>query len=289
MIVNGREILYAPPTWQKTPALGGVPFLAPWANRLDGDSYTANGRRFLLNAGLGNLRFDANHLPIHGLLLFADAWQTIHQEAGVVTSRLEFWRYPQWMAQFPFAHAIEITHRLRDGALEIETAIENLSKEPMPLSIGYHPYLQLTDSPRDRWKLHIAARDQVILSNKMIPTGASRPIEFENPLPLAGQALDTVFTGLTGEEFVLEGPTQRISVRFGEKYPVAVVYAPPHGDFACFEPMTALIDAFNTPGAALPHIAPGETWRESFWIKPSGFREPGGTLTDLAFSRPAEA
>ena len=26
-------------------------------------------------------------------------------------SRLEFWRYPDYMAQFPFAHTIEMIHR----------------------------------------------------------------------------------------------------------------------------------------------------------------------------------
>jgi len=36
----------------------------------------------------------------------------------------------------------------------------------------------------------------------------------------------------------------------------------------CFEPMTAVTNAFNSPNAMLPHVAPGETWRESFWITP---------------------
>lgn len=279
MTVNGHEIIWTPhdplhgavETRTKPAATYGVPLLAPWANRLDGDSYLANGRRFLLNPALGNLRYDAHHLPIHGLLLFAEAWKVIRQEAASVTSRLDFWRFPEWMAQFPFAHALEVTHRLHAGALEIETAVENLSAEPMPLCIGYHPYFQLTDSPRDEWKLHIAARDQVALSDRLIPTGESRPIAFQNPFPLAGQSLDAVFTSLTGEDFVLAGRAQRVSVRYGPKYPVAVIYAPPSGAFVCFEPMTALTNAFNSEHAALPHIAPGEIWRESFWITPDGF------------------
>src|SRR5262249_13957994 len=149
------------------------------------------------NPALDNLHYDGNHLPIHGLVAFADGWKLVRQDATSVTSRLEFWKFPKWMAQFPFAHTVEITHRLRNGSLEVETAVENHSEEPMPLCIGYHPYFQLTDSPRDEWRLNIAARDQVVLSEKFIPTGERRPNGFANPLPLIGIELDTVFTGLT--------------------------------------------------------------------------------------------
>lgn len=273
--IRGHDILWKPEGWPR-PALGGIPLLAPWANRIDGDSYFANGQRYLLNPSLDNLRFDANHLPIHGLLAFAGGWKIVARDAASVTSRLEFWRFPRWMAQFPFAHAIEITHRLQGGSLEVGTAIENLCEEPMPLCIGYHPYFGLTDSPRSEWRLHLAAREQVALSGKLVPTGEKRPISFPNPFPLAGGALDTVFNSLSGDAFVLQGRTQRIAVRYGEKFPVAIVYAQAGESFVCFEPMTALSNAFNLDhagiAAGLQHIAPGQTWRESFWITPAGFR-----------------
>jgi aldose 1-epimerase len=264
MIVGGREFIWTPKPWN-APAFGGIPFLAPWANRLDAESYNANGTRYLLNPTLGNLRYDANHLPIHGLVAFASAWKVIRQETASVTSRLEFWRFPKWMAQFPFAHSIEVTHRLQGATLEVETAIENLCDEPIPLCIGYHPYFQLTDSPRDEWKVSIAAHEQVILSPKLIPT-AQRAPQAANPVALAGTALDSVFTALTGEDFVIQGPTQRLVVRFGHKFPVAIVYAPAKGSFVCIEPMTALTNAFNGPDSALQHVQPGDVWRESFWI-----------------------
>jgi aldose 1-epimerase len=127
------------------------------------------------------------------------------------------------MAQFPFAHNLEITHRLTGSELEIEIAVENLSTERMPLCIGFHPYFQLTDSPRDTWKLHVPARRTVVLSDKFVPTGETRPMDLAQPFPLAGNALDSVFSELTGSEFVAEGPTQRIAVRFGPKFPVAIV------------------------------------------------------------------
>ncbi len=252
--------------------LDGIPLLAPWANRIDGLEYFANRRKYVLNPALANLRLDANGLPIHGLLLFTDAWKLVRPDTRSVTSRIEFWRRPEWIAQFPFAHAIEITHRLRDGALEIETAVENLSDEPMPLSLGFHPYMRLPGSARDDWRVHIAAREQVILSPKVIPTGERKPNPLPNPFPLRGVALDNVFASLTGEPFVIESARQRIEVRFGPKYPVAIVYSPAGGEFACIEPMSAQTNAFNLEHAGtasgLQHVAPGETWREIFSITP---------------------
>ncbi len=277
----GREILWtpAPPDqWLSTQAdraripLGGIPLLAPWANRIDGDAYFANGTRYRLNPDLGDLRRDARGQPIHGLLAFCEGWRVVRQDASSVTSRLEFWRNPRWMAQFPFAHNLEITHRLNLTGLEIETAVENLSSEPMPLCIGFHPYFQLTDSPRNEWKLRIPARQSVVLSDKLVPTGQTRPMDLAQPFPLAGNVLDAVFSGLTGDEFIAEGRSQHIAVRFGAKFRVAIVYAPAGQSFFCFEPMTALTNAFNLDhagvDAGLQHVAPGETWRESFWITP---------------------
>jgi len=267
--LGGEEFVW---TGAEKGHLDGIPLVAPWANRIDGLEYFANGRKYVLNPALENLRIDANGLPIHGLLLFTDAWKLVRQDARSVTSRIEFWRRPEWMAQFPFAHAIEITHRIRDGALEIETAVENFSDEPMPLCVGFHPYMRLPGSARDDWRVHIAAREQVILSAKMVPTGERKSNPLPNPFPLRGAALDHVFSNLSGEAFVIENGRRRIEVRFGPKYPVAIVYSPPGGEFACIEPMSALTNAFNLEYAGiasgLQRVAPGETWREIFSITP---------------------
>ena len=55
------------------------------------------------------------------------------------------------MKQWPFAHTIDVTYRLQDGTLEVLTKVTNHATEPMPVSLGWHPYYQLTDSPREEW------------------------------------------------------------------------------------------------------------------------------------------
>ena len=81
------------------------------------------------------------------------------------------------MKQFPFAHVVELTHRLRDGALEVKTAIENLSAAAMPVAIGFHPYFQLTDSDRSEWMVSIGARRHWRLGVSKAPTGETEAIE----------------------------------------------------------------------------------------------------------------
>src|SRR5207253_8462609 len=69
--------------------------------------------------------------------LYATQWEVVEakadRNAAWVTSRLDFYRQPDWMAQFPFAHSIEMTYRLVDGALEVLTKLHNLSNEAMPV------------------------------------------------------------------------------------------------------------------------------------------------------------
>lgn len=288
MKVNGTNVFWTPTTspaeMKKTPKHLGNPFLAPWANRLDADSYWANDKQYRLNPDLKNFGRDQFKQPIHGLLTFSTLWQVVDVNADSksawVTSRLEFWKYPDLMAQFPFAHSIDMTYRLYDGVLEVATAITNQSAETMPVSIAFHPYFNVHDAPRDEWKVVIPAREHITLSDHLIPTGEKTPSGITGSFTLAGKQLDDVYSGLVrGEsgraEFSVQGKSQKISVLFGPKYPVGVVYAPPGRNFICFEPMTGPTNVFNNAHAGkyseLQSIAPGATWRESFWIQPTGF------------------
>jgi aldose 1-epimerase len=184
------------------------------------------------------------------------------------------------MAQFPFAHTLVMTYRLRDGILEVETALQNHASEPMPVAVGYHPYFRLHDAPRDEWSVRVAAREEPVLSDSLVPTGERKPVSFAGPVSLKTTELDTLFTGLVRDsagksEFFVRGKKEQISVIYGPKYQVAIVYAPKGQDFICFEPMAAITNAMNLAQEGkysdLQSVPPGGTWRESFWIRASGF------------------
>jgi galactose mutarotase-like enzyme len=105
----------------------GIPFLAPWANRLDEQAFYANGKRYAFDMQLGNVR---GPRPIHGFLAAAK-WDVVEAkaDAGSAGSPADwsFFKQPDWMAQFPFAHTISITHRLKDGALDVAVELHNLA------------------------------------------------------------------------------------------------------------------------------------------------------------------
>ncbi len=287
--VRGAQVLRFPfasvEEFKRAPRLSGIPFLAPWANRLDELGFYANGKHYTFNAELGNVR---GPRPIHGLVTAAKGWRVVEAKsdgkAAWLTSRLEFFREPAWMAQFPFAHTIDMTYRLSGGALEVATRIENLSSEPMPISIGYHPYFQLTDAQRDDWTIAIGARNEWLLSPDKIPTGEVRPITamFPDPQKIALRDfdLDHVFGDLvrdgSGRALMsLKGRSQQLDVAFGPNFRAAVVYAPKGQNFICFEPMAAITNAMNLAHRGLypelQTLPPGGSWRESFWVTPRGF------------------
>ncbi len=293
-IVSGKNAFWFPfdsiGEFAANPQLCGNPFLAPWANRLDEHAYFANSKKFHLNRGLENYLLDPHDQPIHGLLLYSPHWRVaaleVSAEAAEVTSYLEFGQHPDLMAQFPFAHRIEMTYRLRDTSLETHTRIDNTGAEPMPLSVGFHPYFQLHECPRDDWKIRIAARSIWDLNDRFTPTGTQSPVSSTFPgarsLPLRGQFLDHVFGDLERDadglaRFQLQGQRESITVAYGPKYPVAVVYAPigEGQSFVCFEPMSGITNAFNLAHRGvycqLPGIASGGRWESAYVIDVEGF------------------
>jgi aldose 1-epimerase len=162
------------------------------------------------------------------------------------------------------------------------TTVTNMSAEPMPVSIGFHPYFQLTDSPRNDWTISIGARTHLKLTENKLPTGDTEPIgaPYSGGVPLRDYDIDDGFADLVRDgqgraTMSVIGKTQRLDVQFGPHYKAAVVWSlKPHG-FICFEPMAAITNALNLAQKGiykeLQHIAPGGTWRESFWIAPKGF------------------
>ena len=316
MKVKGHDVLRWPfasvEEFKARPALSGIPFVGPWANRLDEQAFYANGKRYPFDMDLGNVR---GAIPIHGFLTTTDRWQVIEVKAddarAWVTSRLEFFRQPAWMKQWPFAHTIELTYKLEGGELEVRTTITNLSAEAMPVAIGFHPYFQLTDSPRNTWTVAVAARTHWLLAPTKVPTGETESADVLFPnrrsATLDDYNLDDVFSDLERDQqgratMSVAGKSQRLDVMLGPNYRSVVIWAPhPENrgrgsqslgaptaagrgnasqtaqdrNFICIEPMAGISNAINLAHQGrygeLQSIAPGGVWRESFWVKPSGF------------------
>ena len=179
--VKGKDLVRASATladFESRPGLNGVPFLAPFANRLDETAFYANGRKYNFDLELGNVR---GPIPSTGFVNGSKAWQLIEAKADStsawVTCRLDFYKIPAFIKQFPFAHTVTMTYRVSGGVLEVHTKIENLSAEPMPVVIGFHPIFELPDGNRDNWTVSLDAKTHWIEIPQRLPTGETQPIE----------------------------------------------------------------------------------------------------------------
>jgi aldose 1-epimerase len=288
--VHGQNLLYFPfpdaSAFQSGGGRGlsGIPFLAPWANRTSGASFWANGKRYVFNPDLGSLRLDPNGIAIHGMLTSSPLWEVTEVKATAksahVTSRLAFWKYPDLMANWPFAHEYEMTYTLEDGTLQVTTTIRNLSTKPMPVSIGFHPYFNLPGVPRAETSVSLPVSTHVETDSHLVATGELTPVTFPAEVSLKDHTFDDGYTGIIRDgsgkaTFSTQAGSRKIEVIYGPRYQVAVVYAPPGQNYVCFEPMTAVTNGINLAHDGkypdLQTVAPGAVWQESFWVRGVGF------------------
>src|SRR6185295_10039356 len=179
--VAGKDLVRTSATladFEARPGFNGMPFLAPFANRLDETAFYANGKKYNFDLELGNVR---GPIPQTGYVNGTRDWQLVEAKAddksAWVTCRLDFYKNPAFMAQFPFAHTVTMTYRVSDGALEVHTRLDNLSTEAMPVVIGYHPIYELPDGNRNDWTVSLDAKTHWIEIPQRLPTGETQPIE----------------------------------------------------------------------------------------------------------------
>ena len=185
MKVKGQNVLYFPfASVEDFKAKGaggfnGIPFLGPWANRLDEQAFYANGQRLRVRHGR-SATFAAPFRSM-GSWSTTDRWQVVDANADEERVGDEPARVLSRAAldeAVPFrAHNRHDLSPAAKGCSRCTTSIENLSTDPMPVAIGFHPYFQLTDSKRDDWTISVGAQPQWLLASNKVPTGETEPIE----------------------------------------------------------------------------------------------------------------
>ena len=246
----------------------GIPLLHPWANRLSGFRYVVGGHAVDLDPEAPFLHRDPNGLPIHGLLAANRDWTVVDastNELGArLSARLDFARDRELLAAFPFPHELTIDIRLQHATLTIQTTLRASGDVAVPVSFGYHPYLRLPDVRRGDWHITLPVHQQLLLDDRMIPTGATEAVDIK-PGALGNRVFDTGFSDLDQpSRFLLAGGGRRIELTFLQGYPFAQVYAPAGEAFICFEPMTAPTNALVAGGPTLPLVAPSESYTAAF-------------------------
>ena len=258
---RGREFLALPGGVDglRAGGTGGLPLLAPWANRLASRRYRAAGVDVDLE-GLP-LPTDPNGLPIHGLLLGAPGWRVERADAGRRSARLRA-SIDVDAAAFPFPHRIEVAVDARDGELAVDTTVVPTGKRRVPVAFGWHPYLRLAGTPRRQWTLRLPSRRHLAVDERGIPTGddAAEPAEAE---PVGRRTFDDLYALGRDRRLSFETDTgDAVELRCDKAYPYAQVWVPAGRSFAALEPMAAPTNALGSGTA--PLVAPGDSYAARF-------------------------
>ncbi len=145
-----------------------IPLLHPGRNRLAGESYDAAGTRVDLT-GL-TLPHDPNGLPMHGNL-FGAPFEVLQTQRHARRRPPRLRRAPREAARVPVpAHA----HRRRAACTRraASTSSPRSSRpptEPVPISFGWHPFVQLPNAPRAEWELRWPACEHVEVDDTRHP------------------------------------------------------------------------------------------------------------------------
>jgi len=135
----------------------------------------------------------------------------------------------------------------------------------VPVSFGFHPYLQLPGARRAAWHLDAPVRRRARLDARGLPSGATEDADLP-PGPLGDRIFDDLYPVLAQPvRFVLSGGGRRLTLDLDEGYPCAQIFAPRGDAVICLEPMTAPTNALVS-GDGLRVAAPGTSYRATFSI-----------------------
>lgn len=221
-------------------------FLAPWCNRFADARFRFNCREYSLNFNC------PDETAIHGDVRHRDF--TI-LDRSPVSARLEYDARSAADRNWPWPYRVLARYELDDATLSSELEITNLSNEPVPVGLGFHPFWQrrLWDD-RDDVCVQASLVARYPLAN-LLPTGSAVPDPLCDPIrngsPVGSQALDDVFLGsLDGA--TLHWPTSGVVARFScsPELSHAVLYVPHNTrggplSWFCLEPVSQVNDAFN--------------------------------------------
>ena len=232
--------------FRRKPTSWGIPLLFPFPNRIRDGVFMFQGERFTVDPPRhGFVRDKAFEVLDAGASNLDGAW---------VRSEVRAADYPrEILDQFPFPFTFEVTHRIRNGAMEIDVIAENTGERTMPAGFGIHPYFR---RPR-RGSLEVpAAKRWELVDN--LPTGRRLDLDPLYDLrgggDVAGLQLDDIYTDCAADAsgnvqcFLDDLVNQtRTVVEFPRsQFPHVVVYTPPAPRSAiCVEPISCPTDAFN--------------------------------------------
>jgi aldose 1-epimerase len=208
--------------------------LVPFVNRIRGGCFTFRGRQVRLKP---NMAGDSS--PLHGQG-WTRPWQI--ESSNEAEAVLQFEHEP---GEWPWAYEARQHFRLGDDALHMQLTCRNLSDEPMPCGLGFHPYFNCGPETRiQTYAETVWTVDGHVLPAERVPATGRYAISDD---PVCGRDLDNGYGGwsgralLTDPEWPFEIELSSSQARYFQ------LYSPAEGGIFVAEPVTHANAALNEP------------------------------------------
>ncbi|WP_390883501.1 aldose epimerase family protein [Kovacikia minuta] len=145
---------------------------------------------------------------------------------------------------------------MHNGTLATHQRYTNHSDVPMPFSVGFHPYFQVTDKTQLEFDIPASSfQDQ--------RTKTVHP--FTNSFDFGQDEIDVAFIGVTSQFATVLDKSQslRLTLNYSNSFGTLVFWTVKGKDFYCLEPWTAPRNALNT-GDRLLYLDPGASLETVF-------------------------
>jgi aldose 1-epimerase len=238
LILNGRERILGDNAAGVDPCIGwGCYLMAPFVGRVKDGIVEWSGRTH-------QLRLNDGRHSIHGAALDAE-WSVVDATGSSLKMTCRFDE-----SRWPFQGSMTQWIGISRGRLTLRAEIR--AEEPMPASIGWHPWFRSSGAP-----LKVGVRSDAVLQlADLIPTGELLPVDSRTDLrampDVTGRALDDVYTAVRSPVSVC-WPDLELAITFDDPIGVFVVCTRPEA--AAVEPMTAWPDSIRLSSAG--HSATG--------------------------------
>jgi aldose 1-epimerase len=260
--VDGTELLAGFGPGTRDAAFAGKP-LMPWPNRLRDGRYAFEGHEH--RVALSEPETDT---ALHGLTL-SSLWRASRTSAHAITLTHQL----REREGYPFALDLAVAYELDQAGVVVAVRATNAGPGRAPFGAGLHPYLSLDGDVT----LQIPARTSVPVDERKLPTGPPTPVsgtelDFRLARALGHQRLDTCFgdleRGAAGVASVTLAGTRTLVVWMDDAFHFVQVFTA-SGAIAV-EPMTCAPDAFNT-GDGLLVLEPGASFTGRCGMTASGY------------------
>ena len=236
--LQNQDILYLDAERFSDPSLsvrGGIPILFPICGNLPDNTYTYNGKQYILKQ-----HGFARDLP----------WEVTDRVTNeLVSLTLVLSSNDQTRAVYPFEFQLAFTYQLKGNTLEIQQRYTNHSSEPMPFSTGLHPYFFTSDKSQLEFEIP-ASEYQDQITKEVHP--------FSGSFDLSRDEIDVAFGQLNDQSTSAtdSGRQVKITLSYSDLYATVVFWTVKGKDYYCLEPWSAPRNALNT-GEHLTELAPG--------------------------------